>query len=122
MVGKESIGPALMICATASALTAPTFAEYAAQAHAYPAVERAKGGFMAMFEVAKPASQRPIHIGDDLRKAQSVGALGEVPEPVFELTQAFLTRPTIAALEMIAQEVKAASLGGVHDMGLIRMK
>ena len=77
---------------------------------------------MAVFEVGKPAHQRAIQVDDDDREAVPVGASRLLTHRVFELLQALLPRQPIARLEVVAEEVKAAGLLHVHELGFLGMQ
>ena len=64
MLGKEGVGPALMIRATSPAFPVPTSTENAPQARSDPLVESGKRGPMAVFEILKPAAGS---VGSDSR-------------------------------------------------------
>jgi hypothetical protein len=73
---KESVGPALMVAPTASAPESETLAQYTAQAHPDPAVQRRECRRPAVLEIFKPAHDRPIDLVDDRLQAVTVCALG----------------------------------------------
>ena len=65
MFGKESIGPSLMIRTPTPPGTATTLPKDTAQAHTYPAVERAKCAELTVFEIFKPTYCGPVDVRDN---------------------------------------------------------
>ena len=122
LLGKESIGPALMVESSSPSFATLAAAQEATQPHPYPAVQVGERRAMTVSEVPKPASQGPVQVRDDSWQALSLGAPCLGSDRVFELLQALRTWPAIAALKVIAQEVKAAWLPGVDDTRLRRMQ
>ena len=118
MYGKEGIGPAVVIPASATSSQANTVPEDTAQPHPNPLVQWRERELMAVFKVFKPAHQGAVDVRDGFLQAFAVGTSGFGPDGVLELLEALLARPTIASLEVVAQEVEAAPLGRVHDAGL----
>src|ERR1700688_1667906 len=55
MLGKECIGPAVMIAPTSTSFPASTFSEDASQPHPNPSVQAGERCAVAVFEVFKPA-------------------------------------------------------------------
>src|SRR5882672_1293209 len=123
MLGKEGIGPALMIGAVnfGHPFVAETFAQEASQPPADPAVHQSECRAMAVLEVLEPSSQGAVHVRDDHGKALSRGSFGLGADRILELRQALLARPATARLEVIAEEVKAVFLR-VHQPRLGRMQ
>src|SRR5215470_5085195 len=111
----------MMIPASTSTVASLSVSQDTAQPHADPVIECRERVAMAVLEVFEPAHQRLVDVGDDVLKTVAVGAPGLAMNRVFELLQAFRTRPPRTRLEVISQEVKAARLGGVHDPRLGRM-
>src|SRR5271167_3979479 len=97
-------------------------AQQATQPHAHPFVQGDEREAMTVLEVLKPASQGPVQVGEDGLQALPVVTPGLSSNRVLELAQALLARPTIAALEVVAEEVKAANLPGVHNPRLDRVQ
>ena len=60
MLGKEGVGPAMMIAPPATSLLAQAFPEDASQPHPNPPVQGAERVAMAVLEVLKPAPQRGV--------------------------------------------------------------
>jgi hypothetical protein len=60
-----------------------------------------------MFEVLKPAPQRPVHVSDSRGHAASRGSLGLRPDCISEFLEALAARPALASLEVIAEKIKA---------------
>jgi hypothetical protein len=77
---------------------------------------------MAVLEVLKPTPQRAVDVVDDHSETASLGAPGLPPQRVFELPPALLARPSLAPLEVIAEEVKALLLAGIDHLGLVRVQ
>ena len=65
-------------------------AQDAAQAPADPAVEPGKGRQVTVLEVAVPAPEREVDVGDDFTKTVAVAAPRLRPDRVAELRDAFL--------------------------------
>src|ERR1700723_2795235 len=91
----------------------PTFAAFAfsqdaAQPHSHPAVDWPEGRLVAMFEIAKPASQNVVQLRDNHRHARSACPRRLFPDSLFKLVQALLPWPSHPALEVIPQKVKPA--------------
>jgi hypothetical protein len=81
-------------------------AQYASQPASDESVFRAECLVVAMFEVVKPAPQRPGYVSDGLGHAASRGSLGLRPDRIFEFLEAFAARPALASLEVIARKSK----------------
>src|SRR5271169_2411372 len=96
--GKECVRPALMVRSSATSFQSPSSSEDTAQTHSYPAVDESESLWQAMLEVSKPARQRAIHIGDDLRQRVTVRTMSFLADGIFELVQTFLSRPMLQAL------------------------
>src|SRR6266567_1497213 len=78
---------------------------------------------MSVLEVAEPAAQRPIEIGDDAGEAVAARASRLRSDAVLEAGQALLADQTPAGFEPIAEEVEAfPELPAVADMSLVRMR
>src|ERR1700758_750695 len=107
---------------TAGSLDSVPRAEDAAESAPDPAVQTSERGRVAVLEVLKPAPQDPVHFPDDLVQAPGPQAPGLGPDRLFEFVQALLTRPSVAALEVVAQKIKAALLCGVDNARLGRMQ
>src|ERR1700757_37951 len=106
----------------ASPLDSVPRAEDGAEAAPSPAVQIAERGGVAVLEVFKPAPENPIHFPDDLVHAPGPQAPGLGPDRLFEFVQALLARPSVAALEVVTQKIKAALLCGVDNARLGRMQ
>ena len=122
MFGKESIGPTEMIEPVATSGAPMTSAKDTAQAHSYPAIQRAKGRAMTVLEILKPADQGPIQVRDDRRKALTPHALRLYSDGVFELLETLGPRPTFTLLEMITQKVKPAGGAGIDNPSFRRVQ
>jgi hypothetical protein len=81
------------------------FAQDAAQTLAYPLVQWFERCPVAVFEIAKPASERSVDVFDDfIHPARSKSR--RLPADRFlELVQALLAWPAIAPLKVIPQEI-----------------
>lgn len=77
---------------------------------------------MAVFEICKPAFCGAIHVRNNYLQTLPIRAFGFGSNHVFELLQALSAWPFVAAFEVISQEVKATTLRGVNDAGLIWMQ
>src|SRR2546426_197349 len=111
-----------MVAPTLTPRLSPALAQDTPQPHPDPGVERSEGASMTMFEILKPAPQRAIDVGDDLLQAMALSASRLGPHRVFELPETLLPRPLHPPLEVIAQKVKAATLGGIHNPRFNRMQ
>ena len=121
MFGKEGIRPAQMIEPAAAPAAPMTLAKDTAQAHTYPAVQRAKGTRMAVLEVRKPANQDSIDGRDDLAKAMTVATPCLDADGIFELFEALGPRPAHSLFEMITQKIEPAGSGRIDNPGLDRV-
>src|SRR5437016_10928391 len=72
MLGKESIGPAIMIETTTTPTTMMAPTQNATQSHADPRIQQRKRRPVTMSEVLKPSRQSPIHVRDDDRQATTI--------------------------------------------------
>ena len=82
-------------------------AQYASQPASNESIFHAECLVVAMFEVLKPAPQRPVHVSDGLGHATSRGSLGLRPNRISEFLKAFAARQALASLEVIAEKIKA---------------
>ena len=108
LLGKESVGPAVMVLAAASSPASLTTAQDATQSHANPGVQDLEREATTVLKILKPASHRTVHICDDGCQALPLRPPGFGPHRVFKLPEAFRTRPLGALREVIAQKVKTA--------------
>src|SRR5947207_15677840 len=69
MLGKESVGPAIMIETTTSSATMMAPTQNATQSHADPRIQQRKRRPVTVAEVLKPSRQSPINVRDDDRQA-----------------------------------------------------
>ena len=91
------------------------FAQDASQSLPYPLVQRFEGCPVTVLEESKPAGERAIDVLDDVSDSIGPKPSGFVTQGFFKLVQAFLARPTIASLEMIAQEVETSGCRCIDD-------
>src|SRR5208337_3865202 len=105
-VSKVCIRPALMIRATTTPPFLLAFPEYASQPTPNPSIQLGERGFIAVFEVFKPAPQRRVQRPDDRRKALPVGSLRLGSDRVLEFLHALGSWKALAFTEPIAQELK----------------
>src|SRR5436190_21908884 len=122
MLGKECIGPAIMIETTTASATVMAPTQNATQSHPNPRIQQWKRGSMTLLEVLKPSLQSPINVQDDDRQATTVVPLRFRAERVLKFPETFPPRPSIAALKVISQKIKSLGLRRVHDAGLLRMQ
>ena len=122
LLSKEGIAPAVMVRPSAPTPTAPTFPEYAAQAHAYPGVQRSKGSIMAVFEILKPAFEGPVDIRDNREETMAIITPGLVTDRIPEFRQTLTPGPAYAPFKMITQKVEAAANGRINDAGFGRVQ
>ncbi len=110
---KEFVRPAYMIKPPADAFSFAAPPEDAPQAPTDPLVQRAECGFVAVFEIFKPARHRDIHGTDNGSQTVAVAAAGLLAHGVFKLLQAFPPRPAsnspgaTAPFKVIAEEIKS---------------
>ena len=110
-----------MVLSPAASFAPAVLSQDAAQAHTQPAIQRTKGGPVAVLEVLEPAAKHWVEPGDYLAKTPPLGSARLVAQGVFELVQALLARPFQVSLKVITQEVKTPFLRRVHDPRLVRM-
>ena len=122
LLSKEGISPALMVGPSAPAPTATTFPEYAAQAHAYPGVQRFEGPATAVFEILKPTLKGPIDIRDNREETMAIGTSGLVTDRIPEFLLTLTPRPAHAPLKMVTQKVEAADNGRIDNAGFSRVQ
>ena len=78
---------------------------------------------MGVLEVAEPASEHRVEIGEDTRQALPARSPGLRPNAVLEPGQALLADMTPAGFEAVAEEVEALPrLPAVAEVGLVRMQ
>src|SRR5258707_15042016 len=121
VVGEVSVGPPLMVRATASTLATRALPEDAPQATAYPTVQIRVDVPEAMSEVPKPSLQRRVQPPDDRHQAVPVGAVRLRTNRLFDLSQALLPRQPKPAAKLVAQKGEAFR-PCVHDRRLGRMQ
>src|SRR5260370_37743765 len=109
MRSKVGIGPARLVGAICfgTPFAMASFAQDASQPAADESIFHAECRSVAVLEVFKPAPQRPVHVRDDLGHAVPGGPFGLRPDRVPEFLTAFAARPSLARLEVVAEEVKA---------------
>jgi hypothetical protein len=81
---KVGNGPACLVGAVRSCTPFPMglTAQYASQPASDESIFRTECRLVAMFEVLKPAPQRPVHVSDGLGHAASRGSLGLHPDRI----------------------------------------
>src|SRR6202011_1971075 len=72
LLGKERIRPTLMATPASATLPAHPVAKETPQPHAHPAVHGDERRTTTMLEVPKPAPQRPVHVGKNVRQTVAV--------------------------------------------------
>src|SRR5262245_50612122 len=82
----------------------------AAQPPSHETVQRRKHVAHAVLVILIPAAQAPVDAANDFFPAPSLLALRVAAQRFFEPLQALVTRPAMAPLEVIPEEVKASSL------------
>ena len=122
LLSKEGISPALMVGPSTPTSTATTFPKYAAQAHAYPGVQRSKGCVMAVFEILKPALKGPIDIRYNREETMTISTPGLVTDRILEFLLALTPGPAHAPFKMIAQKVEATANGRIDNAGFRRVQ
>src|SRR5438128_11367459 len=120
---KPSVGPPSAV-GLAQPVAGPflPFAQHRPQASPQPTVRAAQARAMALPEVAVPAPQDRIHLGNDLAQASSVGAPRQRSYFLLQFLKALLARPFLPSAKVPAQKVKAivhrvddARFGWVHS-------
>ena len=122
LLSKESILPALMVGPSTPTPTATAFPEYAAQAHAYPGIQRLEGPATAVFEVLKPTRKGPIDIRDNREETMAISTPGLVTDRIPEFLLTLTPGPAHAPLKMITQKVEATASGCVDNAGFGRVQ
>src|SRR5207244_2484724 len=112
---EVGIWPALMVDPACTPAALVPFAQDASQSLPYPLVQRFEGCPVTVLEESKPAGERAIDVLDDVSDSIGPKPSGFVTQGFFKLVQAFLARPTIASLEMIAQEVETPGCRCIDD-------
>src|SRR5699024_7105441 len=78
---------------------------------------------MGVLEIAKPAAQHRIELGDDACKASASRASRGFAYPILEAIQAFLADPSLARFEAVAKKIKTlAFVQAVASLRLVWMK
>src|SRR5262249_28431258 len=96
-------------------------AQQAPQPPAYPAVQTAKDPLATTLEVAEPAAQRSVQVGDDNRQTATVLSFRLSSHTRLELPQALGPHQPLLAVKAVAQEVKRFA-ARINDTGLARMQ
>lgn len=122
MLGKEGIGPTMMIDPAAATSTTEAMAEDTAQTHPDPAIQHDKCHAPAVLKVLEPTLQGPIHIQDDDRQTIAIGPLGFLADGFLEFSETFPAGPSLASFKVVAQKIKASRLRCVHNSSLLRMQ
>ena len=94
MLGEVGVGPAAIGQTVPDPGLAATFEKDIPQASPDPAVEVGKGRGVAVLEVAEPASEGLIHVGDDLREAVAAVAARLRAKGLLKLRERLLARPS----------------------------
>src|SRR5580698_6157542 len=113
--GEVGFGPALIVASARAACAFVPLAQNGSHSLPYPGVQGLECSPMAVFEILKPAPQRPVDVGGDFAHRAASDPAGFLPDGCSQLVQALLARPPIAALEVVTQKVEASLLAGVHD-------
>src|ERR1700691_3160055 len=98
-----------------------TSAQQASQPATHPSIHAREDRFVAVFEVAKPATQGAIDICDDDRQCPSVIAPRLGPDRFPQLHHAFVPRPATATFKAIAKELEGFD-SGIDDPCFLRMQ
>ena len=107
-VGEEGVGPALMVGQAApEAGMLGLLAQDRAQSSSHEPVERREGVWVGVLEVAEPAAQHRVEIGDDPREALPLRPSRLGPDAVLEPGQALPADKPASRLEPVAEEVEA---------------
>jgi hypothetical protein len=95
---KVGNGPACLVGAVRSGTPFPMglTAQYASQSAPDESIFCAECLVVAMFEVLKPAPQRPVHVRDGLGHAASRGSLGLRPDRISEFLEALVRHARLA--------------------------
>src|SRR4029453_10951652 len=119
---EECVGPASMVAATESdSGSLLLLAQDGAQPSSNHPVECPEGVAMGMLEVAEPASEQWVEIGDDTRKTRPARPSRLGPDAVLEAGKALLAYPAPSGFEPVAEELEAfPRLPTIAEMGLHR--
>src|SRR5260370_18079589 len=89
ILGKEGVGPAMMVVTPGDAPSSAVVAQQASQPAAYPSVESAERGAVAVQEVGEPAAQHWVEAFDDRPQALPCGPpclgtndISQLPQPL----------------------------------------
>jgi len=94
LLGKEGIGPAMVILATRAAASATAFTQETPKSSSHPAILGAKSRGIAVLEVAKPPLQSPVEIPDSPLQAMAVGSPRLGSNRVSKFPEALLPWPS----------------------------
>src|ERR1700735_813492 len=120
---KEAVAPfGVIVNPFGLPLSFGTFSQDASQSSPDPAVHRLECIAFAVAEVVKPSPQYRIDSRNDARKTLAVGSAGSCSELFAHFNFALLAWPFLSAFEVITQELKPTRLGGVDDLGFLRMQ
>jgi len=117
MLGKEGVGPALMICPPSPAATSTTFPEDAAQPHANPGIETGERDTLAVLEIGKPAGKDSVEVRNDHGEAMTVTAFRLGTNGLLELLQTLGPRPAHPLFKMVSQKVETTGKPCIDDAG-----
>ena len=117
LFGEEGVGPAVEVPPLGHAPTFAPFAEDRPQPLADPPVQRGEHERPAVLEVREPAPKDAIDVGDDAAQGFARVAPRLRPQGCSQLLEALRASPVAdavpGALEVIAQEVEALTVGEV---------
>ena len=103
-LGKEGIGPALMVPATPAASSATAFAQDAAESSPQPLVLGVQRRWVAVLKVLKPSLHRSVQVSDNDLQALAVSPPCLGSNRVSKLPQTLLPWPLLPTLEVISQK------------------
>ncbi len=122
-VPKVLVWPASVVPAPADALFLVIATQDASEPAPDPPIKRLEGCTMAVFEVFKPSFVGSANVCNNLSHASAVAPSGLTTDGVFELLQAFLTRPAGAVFKPIPKKFEAfIGLMGIDHAGLVRVQ
>src|SRR6185369_4369664 len=107
-----------MVWASGTSFSFVPLALNAAQSATQPVVQFGKDVGNTVFEVFHPSSNRPVGGLHYLFHRSRSASASLLANGFLELIHALLTRPTMASLEVVAQEIESSSLTNVHQTRL----
>ena len=119
---KEVVAPPLVVLSSAPAFPFGAFSQDASQPSPDPAVNALERIKLAKAEVVVPPPQDRIYSPDNAVQALTIVSSSIGSKLFLQTLEAFLARPLLTPFEMIAQEVESTSLGGINNLGFLRVQ